>query len=319
MNIPRAEDRRGAGRTVPPVGSATGSAERIEVGLNAVIVAVTDEQPRVLVVRPTSSDATAADADLLPSGSLDAAADRTLDLALRRWVREQTGIDLGYIEQLYTFGDRDRDREGGRRLLSIAYLALSREQSVRGSGAPAWHAWYDYLPWEDWRSGQPKAIPERIAPELERWGAEAEDPGTRAQRKARSEVAFGLGTMPWDPNRVLDRYELLYEAGVIAESATGNPPESYLGRPMALDHRRIVAAALERLRGKLDLPPGRLRIVTGDVHTAVVCSDSLKRSQASVSTSRIFAASSSRHSWWSGPVSWSPRPVDDPRSSSVSS
>lgn len=230
------------------------AAPTIEVGLNAVIVAVTDEQPRILVVRSTGKAARSDGADALPSGALDPAADRTLDLALRRWVREQTAIELGYIEQLYTFGDRDRARAGGRRLLSIAYLALSGEQDVRGSGAPAWHAWYDYLPWEDWRAGQPASIPGRIAPELERWASEGEDADMRAARRARSEVAFGLGQMPWDPNRVLDRYELLYEAGVIAES-TGVASGVALGRPMALDHRRIVAAALERLRGKLSYRP----------------------------------------------------------------
>ena len=40
----------------------------------------------------------------------------TLELGLRDWVREQTGLDLGYAEQLYAFGDRNRDpreRAGG--------------------------------------------------------------------------------------------------------------------------------------------------------------------------------------------------------------
>ena len=49
---------------------------------------------------------------------------------LRGWVREQTGLELGYVEQLYTFGDRDRDLGADAiraRVLSIAYLALVRE------------------------------------------------------------------------------------------------------------------------------------------------------------------------------------------------
>ena len=63
----------------------------------------------------------------LPFGPLDPAGHRTLELGLRDWVREQTGLELGYAEQLYTFGDRHRDpreRAGGPRVLSIAYLAL---------------------------------------------------------------------------------------------------------------------------------------------------------------------------------------------------
>jgi hypothetical protein len=51
----------------------------------------------------------------------------------------------------------------------------------------------------------------------------------------------------WDDERVLERYELLYEAGLLS-------PEP-LGKPMALDHRRILATALGRLRGKIRYRP----------------------------------------------------------------
>ena len=73
----------------------------------------------------------------LPFGDLDPERDRTLDLCLRRWVERQTGIQLGYVEQLYTFGDQFRDvreKHGGAWVLSIAYLALVREQKLAGSG-----------------------------------------------------------------------------------------------------------------------------------------------------------------------------------------
>ena len=64
----------------------------------------------------------------LPSGPLDAT-DRTLDRGLRRWVRQQTGLEVGYVEQLYTFGDLDAPpaATGDGAALSVAYLALVRE------------------------------------------------------------------------------------------------------------------------------------------------------------------------------------------------
>jgi hypothetical protein len=234
----------------------------IEVGLNAVIVAVTDETPRILTIRPElGAGGTASEGeslDYLPSGSLDAIADRTLELGLRRWVREQTGLDLGYIEQLYTFGDRDRDADGRRRLLSIAYLALARQVEVFGQGSPAWRPIYAYLPWEDWRTGRPAVIDEVIAPGLGEWAASGSSSTVQSSRRDRVEIAFGLGAMTWDPNRVLTRYELLYDARLVAEAqpSARNPLlPTVSGRPMSLDHRRIVAASLERLRGKLSYRP----------------------------------------------------------------
>jgi hypothetical protein len=222
--------------------------EAIEVDLTAVIVAVTDESPRILVVSSGKDEG-------LPSGSLDPSADRTLDIGMRRWVREQTGIELGYIEQLYTFGDRDRLPGRQRRVLSIAYLALVREQPVSGSGSPKWRSWFEYLPWEDWRDGRPDLIDSTITPSLLGW-VDQERTGLGAERMA---IAFGAGETPWDPIRALDRYELLYAAGLVPEATTratrGDESGALLGRPMALDHRRIVASALDRLRGKLSYRP----------------------------------------------------------------
>ncbi len=99
----------------------------LEIGLTCCIVAVTDEEPRVLLAETSGELA-------LPSGPLDPERDRTFELALRRWVREQTGLELGYVEQLYTFGNRHRDpreRSGGPRVVAIAYLG-ARSRGAAG-------------------------------------------------------------------------------------------------------------------------------------------------------------------------------------------
>jgi len=243
----------------------------IEIGLNAVIVAVTEDVPRILTVR---RDRKALDA--LPFGPLDPAADRTLELGLRRWVREQTGIEIGYVEQLYTFGNRHRDPSelaGGPRVISIAYLALVREEKLSGRGEALWREWYRYIPWEDWRAGRPPVIACEIAPALDRWSRSARNKNGRAERRERCDINFGLYGAPWAPERVLERFELMYEVGLAAESrrdrlrearsGAGNASQphpaghlpSALGRPMAFDHRRMLAAALGRLRGKLKYRP----------------------------------------------------------------
>ena len=216
-------------------------ARRVEIGLNGVIVAVTRRVPRVLVLRAT---------DALPFGPFDPEDDRTLELGLRRWVRKLTGTDVGYVEQLYSFGNRDRDpreREGGPRVVSIAYLALMRELALaEGSGA-VWRDVYGYLPWEDWREGRPERLTKVVVPRLTRWIEKPADREERLRRRERAEVAFGLHGAPWNEERVVDRYELLYETGLAQEGD--------LGAPMAMDHRRILASALGRLRGKLKYRP----------------------------------------------------------------
>jgi hypothetical protein len=206
----------------------------------------------------------------LPFGAFDPQSHRTFELALRGWVREQTGLALGYAEQLYTFGDRHRDpreREGGPRVITIGYLTLVREGSpVSGT---AWRAWYDYLPWEDWREGRPRILARTIEPALQAWTRDLTTAAeVRSARRERIDIAFGLGGAPWDGERTLDRYELLYEARLVAEAERDHPravpvladgvPESgaqRLGRTMAYDHRRILATALGRVRGKIRYRP----------------------------------------------------------------
>ena len=55
--------------------------QRLEVDLNAVLVAVTAEEPRILVVEPPKSGAAPSqEAPALPFGSFDPVSDRTLEL-----------------------------------------------------------------------------------------------------------------------------------------------------------------------------------------------------------------------------------------------
>jgi hypothetical protein len=226
--------------------------------------------------------------DAVPFGALELHGDATMELGLRRVVAEQAGVSLGYVEQLYTFGDRFRDpRElaRGPRVVSIAYLALVRETRLAEAPEDArWRDCYRFLPWEDWRAGTPRVVAERVAPALQAWVERAQDARGRRHRRERGDIAFGLGGAAWDSERVLERYELLYEVGLVeeahrdarlraaleADDADGwaaaaepgweeNPPTSQpddvLGVAMALDHRRMVATALGRMRGKIKYRP----------------------------------------------------------------
>jgi hypothetical protein len=235
---------------------------QIELGLNAAIVRVRDQQPDILVAKPGTAGPGTGDA--LPFGPFAPRAHRTLEIGLREWVKRQTGIELGYVEQLYTFGDRGRHAEpGGAHTLSVGYLALTRGAVEEMMGAH-WSHWYAYFPWEDWRNGKPEILANEIEPRLKEWAERPSRPDESARplrRTERLKIGFGIGG-GWDEEKVLERYELLYEAGLVEEAkrdgrsaANQWKDVSELGRPMALDHRRILATAMGRLRGKLKYRP----------------------------------------------------------------
>jgi hypothetical protein len=259
----------------------------VVIGLNAVILSITEDTPLILtlnrpefVLSPQSSrkdsrNSESARFEALPFGPFDPDSDRTLELGLLRWVREQTGLNLGYIEQLYTFGNRNRDpieSRGGPRVVSVAYLAFVRESKLAGTGHALWRDWYHFLPWEDWRTGRPPMIDAEILPVLSSWIESAPDLRVRKLRRERCDINFGRSGAPWVPERVLERYEILYEVGLASEAVRDGQPRTsaksesvsrrssgatpkMLGQAMAFDHRRILATAIARLRGKLKYRP----------------------------------------------------------------
>jgi hypothetical protein len=230
----------------------------IAIGLHAVILTVQDETPAVLVVRGSE--------DALPFGPFDPERHRTLETGLRVWVEAQTGLRPGYVEQLYTFGDRDRYKpargDDGTHVVSVGYLALARQAEAPPMLEGArWEPWYRYFPWEDGRDGAPGLIAQSILPRLLAWrdarGLAAAD---RERRAERIRACFGGDDVAWDEEKVLERFELLYEAGIPAEalrdSGRAETADSRaFGRAMAFDHRRILATAMGRLRGKLKYRP----------------------------------------------------------------
>ena len=94
-----------------------------------------------------------------------------MEISLRQWVREQVGVDLAHVEQLYTFADQGRYRSGEsdeRHVVSVGYLALARAEDAGGG---AWDNLYRHFPWEDWRIGRPDVLDAVILPALDSgWG-----------------------------------------------------------------------------------------------------------------------------------------------------
>jgi len=222
--------------------SAAEQAGSVDAELIAVIVAVTNGEPRVLTIDGGNA---------LPSGPFGSG-HRSLQAALRSWVEQQTHHPLGYVEQLYTFADKDRTALA-RRVVSISYLGLAREAPERGAGGGrgvSWQDWYRYFPWEDRR--EPAAAPAaQVTAPLLAWADAASDAMLRWQRRSRVAINFALEGHAWNEDLVLQRYETLWEAGMVPEAGGNTAP----GHEMAHDHRRILATGIARLRGKIKYRP----------------------------------------------------------------
>ena len=155
----------------------------------------------------------------LPFGPFDPDGHRTFELALREFVTRQTRFELGFVEQLYTFGDKGREAPladvgaGAARVISVGYLALAPLALETHAPDTAWTPFLNFFPWEDWRRGRPAIIDDRLVPALAAWAGRSET------RQARVRLLFAQDGSPWNEERVLDRYELLYEAGLAWEAA----------------------------------------------------------------------------------------------------
>lgn len=243
----------------------------ITVDLTAVMLRVKDSEPQVMTVQSPLS---------LPSGAFSPDKHRTLELGLRSWVQEQTGQVLGYVEQLYTYGNWNRNYESrhGNRNVTVGYYALVPYVKTDKSLPGRWVNLYSFFPWEDFRNGVPEVVEKIIKPSLFDWINEAENLVEKSLREDRVKVNFG-DFRTWDMSRVLFRYELLYEVGLVAESHRDwddwakdaeyrlpitskriNDNEYRelslkLGSVMSGDHRRILASTTGRIRGKLPYRP----------------------------------------------------------------
>jgi hypothetical protein len=253
------------------------TAPAITIELSAALITVRDDEPMVLLVDPSRENR-----PLLPAGPMLPGEHNSLDAGIQSWVLSQTGIQVGYSEQLCSFGEPGPSgraapdpNTGGLAVtsdysVSIGYLALLAALPGDG-GAPydsaadpvnavvRWVSCYDVLPWEDWRNGRP-AVLDALERHLADWADRA---GTRIVLH-RINLAFGLSASHpalldatpsphglWDEERASERYELLVEAGIL----DGNLANLDQGLRLGLNHGRMLAVALGRLRAKIKYRP----------------------------------------------------------------
>ena len=216
--------------------------------LAAVLVAVTDNEAKVLTVEQGT---------FLPSGPLTPI-HSSLQAGVREWVEKQTHQPLGYVEQLYTFVDSKRTTAAGQPLIYIGYLGLVHEERELIDLQAKWKSWYLYFPWEDQRRGRPDYIDSEFLPFFMQWLDAADSLKLRNRRLQRLNMCWGLEGFEWNEEYILQRYEMLYEVGLVPESPRfeeGRVSEHHVGSMMRHDHRRVLASGIARLRAKIKYRP----------------------------------------------------------------
>lgn len=220
--------------------------------------------------------------DAWPGGFLDWERDPTTRETALRELHEETAVgEAEYLEPLGSYTQNGRDPRQfaghpdpqtgewvptGARVATNAYLMLMPAPAAVTADADEtegarWTDIYRYLPWEDLRSGAGRRAAREVLTALGAWAA-----GEGADAGERIDAAFGFGLREWNEERVAERWRLLYDARLVPEARRdrwGRSDGRGFGREMAFDHRRILADALARLRGKVKYLPAALKALAG--------------------------------------------------------
>ena len=237
-----------------------------EIDLVATILSVSRGEPQILVAYDEVDGRTRW---RLPTVRFSADDEDCLSKAVRDGIYEQTGIRLGYVDQLSTDlvakSNHDGTSHGGARRLNISYVALSGEKSNPHGLMRGRHTWmplYAIFPWEDFRSGRPLIIRNVIEPHLDKWSGsmpEAED-----SRRNNVRVCFGTCQGGWDEEKVGERLTLLLGADGLQDLLREH---QHVRRAVARDdaavrpadyderHLRYVADALSHMRTRIKVKP----------------------------------------------------------------
>jgi hypothetical protein len=152
-------------------------------------------------------------------------------------------------------------------VVSKAHLALlpkvvpnPRPRSGSDAASAHWVSVYDFLPWEDLRNDASRATLRRIVLELHSWVSRAQ--GQRGSWELHTRIERLFSTDTWNEEEVAERWALISEARLVAEvwrdrwgRQEDAAPRLLFGRPLAFDHRSMLADALARLRANIKSIP----------------------------------------------------------------
>lgn len=243
----------GSNSSVP----ALEAAEAVALNLCAVVLAVRQHEPVVALLKAPAGKALS-----LPCGGFIPSEHGSLKDGLCNVLTRETGLRLRNTQRLATFGEGilrpslDDAAPGAQLpLVSLCYLALVQPDTAQDDERLSWVSWYEVFPWEDFRNGKPSCLSEVIEPALAAWVRSGSDtilsPGALS-RSQRVRIAFGADGKGWDEEKVVERYDILCEAGLAGEEANSGMA---LWHPSMGHHARVLAAAIADVRRSIKSRP----------------------------------------------------------------
>lgn len=236
----------------------------LKVDLVASLLSVKGEAPIVLTVDAPNGGV------MLPVRPYLPVQHRDLESGLLAHLKALAGVELDYLEQLFTLGERVEPGAapvlGGA--IAIGYLGLVAPEQAADADGVRWRSCFDYLPWEDRRKDYALQLTETLKPRLMAWAEEHGEAG----RMERVQRLFGFGGALWDDERARERFDLLCEAGLVGMRQPNEAaavmssifPEPVSAPAMSIGHKRILASALGRLRARIRSRPLAVDLMPDD-------------------------------------------------------
>jgi hypothetical protein len=177
-------------------------------------------------------------------------------------IERSSGLRITNSQPLCTFGEgvfvRPVDTNGSEPQLpvvSLCYLALVSPDLAQDGARLNWLSWYDIFPWEDFRNGKPQSLAS-IETQLADWArhGDATQSASGLDRASRIRIAFGADAGGWDEEKIVERYDIMCEAGLAGEVAATQPGIA-LWHPQLGHHARVLACAIAELRRSIKSRP----------------------------------------------------------------
>src|SRR5579863_5100161 len=129
-------------RSAPPRPMSTAFPKPL-TSVDVVIFSAQERHLRVLLVqRPASSDEPFPGLWALPGGFVDTTKDLDLESCAKRKLREKTGVEASYLEQLGSWGSASRDPRAWSATHVYFALISADDVNLRAGGNAAATRWY---------------------------------------------------------------------------------------------------------------------------------------------------------------------------------